>query len=178
MDPLSLTAIGGLALAEGIKFLYGQAGELLRRRRERKTAGTPSSPPPLGLLDHEPGPLVPDADTLNRLADRLQDLRDVLEPYVLDTSRLEADRPLAQTAALREALEAIYAQRLTFQGEMREPSGTVITGTARARIVEGLLAGVRIDDLTGVDRVDGIVEVDEVPKGGQAFGVDARRRQG
>jgi len=37
-DPttLSAAAIGAAALTEGIKFLYGQAGEILKRWRERK----------------------------------------------------------------------------------------------------------------------------------------------
>src|SRR4029453_12668768 len=44
-DPLTLAAVGALALAEGIKFLYGQAGEVLKRWRERKaTAATGPTP--------------------------------------------------------------------------------------------------------------------------------------
>ena len=38
-DPLTLTGVGVIALTEGIKFLYGQAGEALKRWRERKAAG-------------------------------------------------------------------------------------------------------------------------------------------
>lgn len=176
MDPLSLAALGGVALTEGIKFLYGQAGELLRRRRERISADRPTTPPPAGLLDRDPGPLVPDPVVLGQLAGKLQNLRDDLEAFVLDNSRLETHQPLPEVAALRDALEAIYGQRLTFMGEPRESSGTVITGTARVKIVEGLAAGVRIDDLSDVDRVHGEIEADTVRPGGEAFGTDARRR--
>ena len=35
-DPLTLAAVGAVALTEGIKFLYGQAGETLKRWRESK----------------------------------------------------------------------------------------------------------------------------------------------
>jgi hypothetical protein len=35
-DPLNLSVFAVEALNEGIKFLYGQATELLERRRERK----------------------------------------------------------------------------------------------------------------------------------------------
>jgi len=38
IDPLTISAIGAVAITEGIKFLYGQAGELLKRWRERKDA--------------------------------------------------------------------------------------------------------------------------------------------
>jgi hypothetical protein len=62
-------------------------------------------------------------------------------------------------------------------GERRESSGTVITGAARAEIVEGLAAGVRIDDLTDVDSVQGQIDAGTVRPGGEAFGVDARRRR-
>lgn len=177
MDPLSLTVIGGVALAEGIKFLYGQAGELLCRRRERKIAGQPSTPPPPGLLDGDPGELIPDAATLDRLAGTLEDLRFELEPYALDGSRLDADRPLAQVNALREALEAVYARRLTFQGEQREATGSVITGAASAKTVDGLLAGVRIDEFRDVGEVRGTAVAGDVREGGEAIGVDARRRE-
>lgn len=36
VDPLTISAIGAVAITEGIKFLYGQAGEILKRWRERK----------------------------------------------------------------------------------------------------------------------------------------------
>ena len=38
VDPLTLSTIGAVALTEGIKFLYEQAGEVLKRWRERKDA--------------------------------------------------------------------------------------------------------------------------------------------
>ena len=38
-DPFTLAAVGAVAITEGIKFLYGQAGEVLKRWRERKAAG-------------------------------------------------------------------------------------------------------------------------------------------
>src|SRR5262249_38709873 len=141
------------------------------------SADQPATPPPAGVLDRDPGPMVPDLTVLGQLAGQLQDLRDELEPYVLDRSRLESRQPLEQVGALRDALEAIYGCRLTFVGELREPSGTVVTGTARIKIVEGLAAGVRIDDLTGVDRVHGKIKTDTVRPGGEAFGTDARRQR-
>ena len=36
IEPISLTAVGVFALTEGIKFLYTEAGELLKHRRASK----------------------------------------------------------------------------------------------------------------------------------------------
>ncbi|HWN63992.1 MAG TPA: hypothetical protein VNO25_25340, partial [Streptosporangiaceae bacterium] len=35
-DPVMLSSLGGLAASQGIKFLYGQAAELLKAWRERR----------------------------------------------------------------------------------------------------------------------------------------------
>src|SRR6266702_260584 len=43
VDPLSITAIGAVAITEGIKFLYGQAGEILKSWRGRKDAAKNAS---------------------------------------------------------------------------------------------------------------------------------------
>src|SRR5947199_10744351 len=44
VDPLTLSTIGAVALTEGIKFLYEQAGEVLKRWRERKNTVKDASP--------------------------------------------------------------------------------------------------------------------------------------
>ena len=43
-DPLTLAAVGAVALTEGIKFLYGQAGEALKRWRARQQAASAEAP--------------------------------------------------------------------------------------------------------------------------------------
>ena len=43
VDPLTLSAIGVVAITDGIKFLYGQAGEILKRWRERKDTAKDAS---------------------------------------------------------------------------------------------------------------------------------------
>ena len=71
MDPLTLSAIGGTILVEGIKFLYGQAGELLKSWRERRQKGDAAEPPRLGspppnLLEGNVSPAVANLDVVNR----------------------------------------------------------------------------------------------------------------
>jgi hypothetical protein len=49
-DPITLAALGAVALSEGVKFLYGQAGELLKRRREQRASA--ALPVGAGLVIH------------------------------------------------------------------------------------------------------------------------------
>src|SRR4051812_46803488 len=58
VDPLSLGAIGGVALAEGIKFLYGQVSELLKRRRNKAEKAETAPVVPAAQLDVLDGPVV------------------------------------------------------------------------------------------------------------------------
>ena len=78
-DPLTLSALTASALTEGIKFLYGQAAELLKRKRERSTAdsGDVTRQPDAPLLEgglqqlHRSGilqQLEPDLRELRRLS--------------------------------------------------------------------------------------------------------------
>ena len=143
VEPFSLGALGAIALTDGIKFLYAQAGEILKRRRERKeTADTPPAP---GLLEGELAPLNLDPAAADELAGDLRDLRHRLADYADDIEPAEetdADA-VAATLALREAIEAIVGQRITFRGEQREPTGTpTITGIVRARELHGRASGV------------------------------------
>jgi hypothetical protein len=132
VDPLSLAALSAVALTEGVKFLYGQATELLKRRRERRdaakkdeaAAALPTAPE--GLLDGAltVGEDVPvadaDADRLKALRSQLTDYMDGIEPVREDDAGL-----LEAADALRGLLEAVYGQRITFAGEPgRPPTGT------------------------------------------------------
>jgi hypothetical protein len=140
VEPFSLGALGAIALTDGIKFLYAQAGEILKRRRERTAAPVPAP----GLLEGELAPLQLDpaavddrAGELRRLRRRLTEIVEDIEPAEeTDTEVVEA------TLALRRTIEEIVGQRITFRGEQREPTGTTITGTVRARTLDGRAAGV------------------------------------
>lgn len=138
VDPVSLAALSAVVLSQGIGFVYGQLGELLRRRRERhdQAAPGPVEMPPAGpeaqALDGVLAPGHIDTESLDRHADQLAGLRGLLHPYV------EGDRPveptnqqlLEQVDAARMLLEEIYGQRITFQGERRPATGTAFTARA------------------------------------------------
>ena len=82
------------------------------------------------------------------------------------------DRELAEAAdGLRCALEAVYRQRITFRGEVREPSGPVVMGRADVETVAGEVAGVRAR-LLHSGRILGTARATKVEAGGKLAGVD------
>lgn len=130
VEPLSWAVLGALVATEGIKFLYGQATEVLKRRRERKAGKEAEAAEPIAVPADAPlqGRLEPpqvDFDVADRLQDEIKALRSALADYADGLADPEpGDQELAAAAnGLREALEVVYGQRITFQGEDREPSG-------------------------------------------------------
>jgi hypothetical protein len=172
-EPISLV-LGTVALTEGVKFLYGQAGEVLRRWRERKAGRADGDEPvPLdsSLLAGELEPARVDYQTVERLEGELRQLAGRLGNYANGLEEIEPKDTEALEAAdaLRRALEVVYRQRITFRGEDRPPSGPVVIGRAEVDRVIGDVAGVRARVVRG-GRVEGEVEADEVT--GRASGVD------
>jgi hypothetical protein len=167
VEPFSLAAIGGLALTEGIKFLYAQAGELFKRRREQAAAGQDAEPlavdttlpPSLGGTVLRTGVSPSFVDTHQQ---RLAELRSGLANYADDTLPVDpADPGLTATVdELRSLLEDAFGRRLTFVGETgREPSGTVVRGAVRAtETVNAQVTGVEADEVTS-GAVEGTVDV-------------------
>jgi hypothetical protein len=139
VDPLSLSVLGGMALTEGIKFLYGQATELLKCRRDRVENSAdpqPVSAEPPTVLD---GPLAPkpvDLAVVDANEDRLRELRRALGDYVDGLADINpADKHvLSLVAALRSLLELAYGQHLTFRGEHRPVTGSPLPAQASAEV--------------------------------------------
>ena len=182
-----LAAVGAAALTEGIKFLYGQAAELLKRRRERRskgeTAQAPGSPPapaeapqpPEGVFEGVPRLDEVDETVLDKVEEGLGELLE--RPALVRVSALgrEADASDAElleaAEALRSLLEHVHRQRITFRGEPGRPaSGPLVFGEAEAETVDGLLAGVRARRIAG-GTVHGKATGGHVA--GEAIGVEA-----
>lgn len=147
VDPLSVGVLGGVALTEGIKFLYGQVTELLKRRRdgaEQAAAEPPVVPARQAqVLD---GPLVQrpvDVGVVTGNEARLRELRRELADYSDGVAEPDpADRRLQeQVAALRGLLELAYGQHVTFRGEQRPSTGSPLPADAPAA-VESYVANV------------------------------------
>jgi len=177
-----LESLGAAALTEGISFLYAQAGELLARWRERRD----ESPEPIRVeLPQALGGVTLDAsadlDVVARLSDRIVELCGQLGNYANGIALPSADDEdlRRRTGELRDALEQVLGQRLTFVGETREPSGTpIVSGRVDAGVVRGAAAGVEADEIEGGAHVSGDAVADVVEPGGSIAGVRARRISG
>jgi hypothetical protein len=150
-DPFSPAALGSEVLTEGIKFLYEQAGEVLRRWRERRERGTAPAGQatlraPDGLLAGTVAPVEPRDDQAAHLERELRETRRLLADYAEGIEVPEpGDRLVAERAdALRRLLEAAYGQRITFRGEQRPPSGPLVIAEMNVKQVAGNAAAVRV----------------------------------
>ncbi|MBV8542384.1 MAG: hypothetical protein JO364_06725 [Pseudonocardiales bacterium] len=161
---------------EPIKFLCGQTAELLKRGRERskETADEATAQVDTPPLEGQLEPLRPYPEVLEELKPRLRELRGLLHDYVDGIEEIDpANTDLLKTAdALRQALEAIYGQRITFRSEQRSISGPVVKGTLDVRVVAGAAAAVRARAVTGSSSLLGEVHADEAKAGGEIRGVD------
>jgi hypothetical protein len=177
-DPLSPAVLGGVVLAEGIKFLYRQAGEVLKRRRERRErdsipAEHATLRPPEGLLDGTVEPVEPRDDQVDRLEQELRETRRMLADYAEGIEiPSTGDHLVAEQAdALRRLLEAVYGQRITFRGEQRPPSGPLVIGEIDVDRVAGDAAAVRAKVISRGE-VRGSATAERVEEGGKLSGVD------
>jgi hypothetical protein len=184
VDPLTLSAIGAVAITEGIKFLYGQASEILKRWREHRDAAKDASPQ---LNNTEPvdvklppvfeGQLSASQihfDAVERVEEQLRGLRKDLSDYAdgIEPVDVKDANLLQRVDALRQLLEAVYQQRITFKGEQRPPSGLVVEGSIDVEEVAGYTAAVRARQIvSGSVRAE--AKVRRVEPGGQVIGVDA-----
>jgi hypothetical protein len=174
-EPFTLAAVGTLALTEGVKFLYSQAGELLKRWRDRdkNLENAVDVKLPSTAFTGDLGTVMPDMQALSTLVGPLRELRTALAEYAQGVDPLDPTDAgvLGQVNALRRAIEAVYRQRLTFVGEAAEPSGIPVQGSVSAQEVLGYVAGLRAHRITGT--ASGTVDVDRVGPGGTAVGLDA-----
>ena len=194
-DPITFAAVGAVVLTEGIKFLYGQVGEILKRRRERKAAGAESSAAP----SKEPVPMVADAsasalqgkleptvadfDKLEQVADSMMTIRDSLTSYKEGERDVKPDDAelAAKVDTLRRQLEAVLGQRITFKGEKREGTGTpVVVGGVELKTLSGdaSAAGVRIGTATGGAQIEGHATADEAKDRARISGVEITELRG
>lgn len=159
-DPVTFSALGGLAASGGINFLYGQAAELLKAWRERRSRIAAGEAAPVQLvvpimanqvLDGTPAEPVVDATVLDRENASLVRLLGALAPYAQGLADLDPDdAELAEQAGrVRAVLEAAYGQRFTFRGEQRDPTGTRVSVTQVLGEVGGTVLGIEADIAPG-----------------------------
>ncbi|WP_369270689.1 hypothetical protein AB5J55_12185 [Streptomyces sp. R11] len=172
-DPVTVAAIGAVALTEGIRFLYDQAADLLRRMRDRSDVRHESVEiDGAGALDSALGTVRIDYGRAEAQADAIRDLRrelaDQAEGFVqADPSD---ERLVEAVDALRRLLETVYGRRITFRGEPREQSGAVVDVHVAAAAVDGYVAAVRAKRVGNAD-VKANLTVGDIGSGGEAVGL-------
>ena len=174
-DPLSLAMLGAPVVTEGVKFLFHQANALLQAWNKRRQDGTDvAEGESLDVaLPHSPALAAPPAAggalaaRVGQAVTQLQALATSLGPFAQEWEPLpDGGRTLPPSAvSLRELLEGIYGQPLTFRGEQRERTGadleftqvlgkvtdSTVTGIGTAAIGDGghVTANQTITDVTG-----------------------------
>ncbi|AEN08003.1 hypothetical protein GTW44_16680 [Streptomyces sp. SID8360] len=117
-------------------------------------------------------PLQPDHALLDQRRHELEMLRDALADYSHGDVPVPASPALLRNwARLRDALEDIYSQRLTFAGEDRPASGPFVH--QKADVLTGEATGMDADDITGNARV--VQDVGRVERDAKMTGMKARR---
>jgi hypothetical protein len=153
---ITLAAVGFEAIKEGIKFLYDQAGELIKWWREKKdpeNKTVPNKPSfldvPSEAFDLAEKPNHVDEAALGELEGELIGFRKELANYADGTLKIDTkdEALLKRIAGLRTIVEALIEAPLTFRGERRvATSGPTLEGVARAKIVQGTLAAIVVGD--------------------------------
>jgi hypothetical protein len=150
-DPLTLTIVGAVVLTEGVKFLYGQAGEALKRRREQRdprparepTSAVVAQVPP--VFEEQFDSSAMDQDAVDRLESKLHEVRRELQDYVdgIAPIVLDDEQLLRSADQLRHLMEEIYGHRITFRGEQRSTEEFVpgTQGHASKVMDSGVVAG-------------------------------------
>lgn len=177
VEPITLAAVSALTLTEGVKFLYGQAGDFLRMWRERKRAGKSTPPPaPVRLPDALEGRLedaAPDIDIVERLSDELAELRRAFLAIADEGEEIDPtdEDTLIAVDALRSAVEAVYGRSLTFRGESRTGGGAEVHTRVEVETVQGRVAGLRARRVAG-GTLRSSVRATTVESGAELTGAD------
>lgn len=169
-DAVAIPALAGAALAQGITFLYGQAAELLRVRREEKGAHRAVFAVP-EVFEPLESAVRPDLAVLAGRERDLQMLLQIAEPFM---ARPAADLDGADASLracfghIRDVLEDVYGTRFTFGGESR-PTRRVWQNVGDVR---GPTTGMKIRGATGTTAGEVVQRVKTVYESGELTGID------
>jgi hypothetical protein len=171
--PLDFPELAGSAITQAFGFLYGRLAALLDRRTASagEVAHDDEQPGLAGRLS----PFEVDPSALERLRATLESLDDALSVYWRCPSLLNGeDESLRRNLGrLRYALEAVYHQRITFEGEQRPPTASKVEQWADE--VMGELTGLTSDDLTGGASGEVVQVIGKIGKDGKVIGAKIKR---
>ena len=186
-DPFTLSALGMVAATEGVKFLYAQATEVVKKIREKRDAdkklaegaapaGTAlivASATAVPALFEKKGE-IPDIhlDEAEKVETELNAARKALADYHDDTETLKENdtEVFAQIDSLRRLLERVYQRELTFIGETRTSTGLNIVSNIVVKDVEGELTGVEATKQMDAN-INASMKIETIKKDGKVTGV-------
>jgi hypothetical protein len=168
-DPTEIAVISSV-LPATLTFLFQRLDRLLTSRGAEPETDVDV---PAGMVGTLQLPLEPSEDVLQARRGELELLREALADYADGTIEVGPSdhRLLRNMARTRGALEDIYHQHLTFEGEDRPASGPFVHQTVRT--VTGEATGMDSDVIAGNSRV--IQDVDTVEAGGKLIGMRGQR---
>ncbi|MEV6821471.1 hypothetical protein AB0M72_22235 [Nocardiopsis dassonvillei] len=175
VDPVGLSMVLSSALPATFTFLYQRLDDLLSRYRESQAEAETEVElqVPDVLIGELEWPLNADPDRLKERSAELRAYELGLTHYRYAPERITSEDPLLirTLGDLRSALEDIYGQRLTFQGEEREQSGPL--SEQRLGEVRGEVIGMEAENsIQGA--ATSRVTAESVEAGGRIIGMKAR----
>lgn len=168
-DPTEIAVISSV-LPATFSFLFQRLEHLLSSRGSEPEGDIALPDGLVGALDM---PLQPAQNQLQTRRGELEVLRDALAIYARGEApaRTSDQALLRNLTRLRGALEDIYGQHLTFDGEDRPASGPFVH--QKLTTVAGEATGMDAEEIAGSTRV--VQDVSTVDSGGTLTGMKARR---
>ncbi|WP_406340507.1 hypothetical protein [Streptomyces sp. NBC_01578] len=168
-DPAEIAVITSV-LPSTLTFIFQRVEKLLSSRGSEPETDVGA---PAGLVGALQLPLQPDEDQLQAHRTELEQLRDALAIYAQGDAPIRtSDHPLLRNLnRLRGALEDVYGQRLTFEGEDRPASGPLVQQNLKD--VTGEVTGMDADEIGGTARV--VQGAESVARDAKLTGMKARR---
>ncbi|MFF5372839.1 hypothetical protein [Streptomyces sp. NPDC013187] len=168
-DPTDIAVISS-ALPATLTFIFQRLERLLDSRTAEPEEDVALPGSLVGTLQL---PLQPARDVLQTRRGELELLQETLADYAHGTVPVDiSDQRLVRNLArARGALEAIYGQHLTFEGEDRPASGPFVH--QRVTTLSGEATGIDSDKIAGNARV--IQDVQTVDAGGKLIGMRGQR---
>ena len=179
VDPITLASVGGVLLTEGIKFLYDQAGALIKRWRDKPGHKGPAESVTIAFPDAFGGgskTVLIQSEVLGKLIDPLIALRKELSEAATEglvTSPQDDVALLKNVDAIRLMIEAIYQQRINFSGEKRSVDAPLVSGSVNVQVVLGYVAAVRAGSVHG-GTVTGTATADTVASTAELVGIEVK----
>ncbi len=186
-DAFTLSALGMVAATEGVKFLYAQATEVIKKIKEKRdadkkiaegvapvaTALTVASANSVPALFEKKGetPTI-HLEEAEKVETELKAARNALAGYSDDTETLQENdaEVFAQIDALRRLLERVYQRELTFIGETRTSTGLNIITRIDVKDVEGELTGAEVTRQIDAN-IDVAMKIETIKKDSKVTGV-------